>query len=534
MSHLPPSDPTGCVVRIYVIRAFDLVAADESGLADPYVKVQVGKTEMDSRDEYVANSIEPFFGQMFEMQTTIPVAKDLHVRVMDYDVISADDLIGETIIDLENRFLTKHRATVGLPRSYCTSGVCQWRNAKLPTEILADFCEKYLDTAPMYEEDFDTVDVIINGVTYSLDELETTKPSHEHLGESKQRLALHVLNLLPAQMQIPLVPEHIETRPLFSPLQPGIEQGRIEMWVDLYPIGYGAPSPPPPVNIKPRTPKKYELRAIIWNTADVLLEETSITGERMSDIYVKGWVAGLDIPQSTDIHYRSLDGDGNFNWRFIFPFEYIAAEQCLVIKRKEHFWSLDETENREPPVLMVQIWDNDKFSADDFLGTLELNLQAMPPAAKKSRKCNLDMLPDVNSDKKSSKRRHPPKLVSLFEQKRVRGFWPCYRRNNTGQRELTGKVEMELEILTEEEASARPAGRARDEPNQNPKLDPPIRPETSFLWFTSPLKSCKMIVWENFKCTFIVVLIVVLVVLFFFLFLYALPAAAAHSLFGLI
>ena len=65
---------------------------------------------------------------------------------------------------------------------------------------------------------------------------------------------------------------------------------------------------------------------------------------------------------------RSLDGDGNFNWRFIFPFDYIAAEQCVVIKRKTHFWSLDETETREPPVLMIQIWDNDLFSADDFLG----------------------------------------------------------------------------------------------------------------------------------------------------------------------
>jgi len=63
-----------------------------------------------------------------------------------------------------------------------------------------------------------------------------------------------------------------------------------------------------------------------------------------------------------------MDGDGNFNWRFVFPFEYIVAEQCVVIKRKEHFWSLDETEIREPPVFVVQIWDNDKFSADDFLG----------------------------------------------------------------------------------------------------------------------------------------------------------------------
>jgi len=32
----------------------------------------------------------------------------------------------------------------------------------------------------------------------------------------------------------------------------------------------------------------YELRVIIWNTSDVILEETSLTGEKMSDIYVKG------------------------------------------------------------------------------------------------------------------------------------------------------------------------------------------------------------------------------------------------------
>ena len=33
---------------------------------------------------------------------------------------------------------------------------------------------------------------------------------------------------------------------------------------------------------------RYVLRVIIWNTKDVILEETSITGEKMSDIYIKG------------------------------------------------------------------------------------------------------------------------------------------------------------------------------------------------------------------------------------------------------
>jgi len=61
----------------------------------------------------------------------------------------------------------------------------------------------------------------------------------------------------------------------------------------------------------------------------------------------------------------------------------------------------------------------------------------MPAAAKKAKKCSLDMLPDVYSAEKPKKNRHPPKLVSLFEQKRMRGFWPCYRRNDSGERELT-------------------------------------------------------------------------------------------------
>lgn len=35
---------------------------------------------------------------------------------------------------------------------------------------------------------------------------------------------------------------------------------------------------------------RYELRVIIWNTSDVILEDTNIMGEAMSDIYVKGLV----------------------------------------------------------------------------------------------------------------------------------------------------------------------------------------------------------------------------------------------------
>jgi len=49
----------------------------------------------------------------------------------------------------------------------------------------------------------------------------------------------------------------------------------------------------------------YELRVIICNTDDVVLEDDAFfTGEKMSDIYVKGWVKGPEDTQCTDIHYR--------------------------------------------------------------------------------------------------------------------------------------------------------------------------------------------------------------------------------------
>ena len=54
---------------------------------------------------------------------------------------------------------------------------------------------------------------------------------------------------------------------------------------------------------------------IIWNCSDVVMSDQSITGEMMSDIYVKGWLKGQDKKQRTDVHYRSLNGEGNFNWR---------------------------------------------------------------------------------------------------------------------------------------------------------------------------------------------------------------------------
>uniref|UniRef100_A0A669EC87 Myoferlin n=1 Tax=Oreochromis niloticus TaxID=8128 RepID=A0A669EC87_ORENI len=500
---LPESGPQECLIRIYVVSCTDLQPKDTNGMCDPYIKITLGRKTVDDRDNYKPNTLNPVFGRMFELSCFLPQDKDLKISVYDYDLLSRDEKVGETVIDLENRLLSRFRPSCGLPQTYCVSGINQWRDQLKPSQILQNLAKVRGVPNPRIEGDGSSLSFA--GREYHLQEFGIAILESPHLGPARERLALHVLR------DQGLVQEHVETRTLFSSHQPNLSQGRIQMWVDIFPKRLGLPGPP--CDITPRKAKKYFLRAVIWNTSDVTLDERSITGENMSDIYVKGWMPGMeDNKQKTDVHYRSLDGDGNFNWRFIFGFDYLPAEQLCVVSRKEHFWNLDKTEFRIPPKLIIQIWDNDKFSLDDYLGSIELDLLNLIPPAKTPEKCSLKMMQGMMASQPTS----------LFSQKSVRGWWPCAIEQG-GKPILGGKVEMTLEIVEEKEMEERPAGKGREEPNMNPRLDPPNRPDTSFFWFTNPCKTMKFIVWRKFKWIFILGVLLLLVLLFLGILFYSLP-----------
>lgn len=86
------------------------------------------------------------------------------------------------------------------------------------------------------------------------------------------------------------------------------------------------------------------------------------------------WVTDSSEAQYTDVHYKSLTGEGNFNWRFVFPLEFLTTENKLVIRKKESIFSSDETEIKIPCRLTLQVWDNDTFSRDDFLGKMTFDV----------------------------------------------------------------------------------------------------------------------------------------------------------------
>ncbi|XP_053689019.1 otoferlin-like [Sabethes cyaneus] len=513
---LPLNDPIHVLVRVYVVKATDLHPMDLNGKADPYVVLQLGSKRISDKENYVSKQLNPVFGKCFEIEATFPQDSMLTVQIYDWDLVGSDDLIGETRIDLENRFYSKHRALCGIAARYEDTGYNQWRDPMKPTQILTKLCKENKLEPPQYLQDRVTIGRYC--FTFAHEEIQawngptTCKFRDEHLALA----VLHRWEEIP-RVGCKIVPEHIESRSLYSSDKPGIEQGKLEMWVDMFPMDM--PLPGPPVDISPRKPKSYELRIVIWNTDDVVLEDDAFfTGEKMSDIYVKGWLTGPQDIQATDIHYRSLTGEGNFNWRFIFPFDYLAAEERIVLSRKESLFSWDETEVKIPARLELQVWDADHFSADDFLGAISLNLNRFPRGAKSSKLCTLDMLKTDNVP-----------MVNIFKQKRVRGWWPFFIKKENDEMELTGKVEAEIHLLTKEEAEKNPAGYGRNEPDP---LEKPNRPDASFMWFLNPLKSIRYIIWHNYKWRIIKGLIIIGLAILLLLFFYAIPGYSVKKMLG--
>lgn len=46
----------------------------------------------------------------------------------------------------------------------------------------------------------------------------------------------------------------------------------------------------------------------------------------------------------------------------------VETPSALCLCLQEHFWSFDKAETKLAPRLTIQVWDNDKFSFDDYLG----------------------------------------------------------------------------------------------------------------------------------------------------------------------
>ncbi|RWS11234.1 otoferlin-like protein, partial [Dinothrombium tinctorium] len=431
-------EPASVIVRVYIIEAENLVGKSLQHKVNPYLNFILGGKRASDKENYVSNQQNPTIGKCFEFEATFPQDSVLTIQVNGYDRFGVDYLIGETKIDLENRFYSRHRCLCGLPKVYSTTGANKWRDTLLPSQILQKLCNDLKFNGPEFATDL--IKVGNREFIFTTDE---EKPTSNPLNQEEMCLA--VLNNWDSGFGYHLLPEHIETRALYNPRKPGLQQGSIRLWVDIFSKAIEN-TIPPPVDISPKKLQCYELRVTVLGTNHVHLRDiTFFTGEKTGDLYVKGWLIGSSDTQITDTT-RTHTGDALFHWRFIFPFDYYVKEHKIIVSEKSHHGK----ETKIEPHLNLQVWDSHNLSADKLLGALCIDLCNIRVAAT-TKQCALQPA----SDNQPS--------VSLFKQRNIEGWWPLSIEKNE-ETLLRGKINLKLELLTKEEALENPAGFGRNAP----------------------------------------------------------------------
>lgn len=131
----------------------------------------------------------------------------------------------------------------------------------------------------------------------------------------------------------------------------------------------------------------------------------------------------------------------------------------MIITKKREYFENHDLSIKMPAILTLQIWDNDTLTPDDFLGTLNLNLSHLKRPTSTPDKCVL-----------SKKETFYENLFAITDGG-LRGWFPMRGKSEENDSiKMTGKLEIELQVLTFEKANVDPAGKGREGPQ---KLSPP-------------------------------------------------------------
>jgi hypothetical protein len=134
-----------------------------------------------------------------------------------------------------------------------------------------------------------------------------------------------------------------------------------------------------------------------------------------------------------------MSGEGNFNWRFVFRFDFLDAEERIVHKKKANKMSLVTHEEKLPAKLYLSVWDADLIKSDDCLGTVQHLLHAHTHAYTGSLTLDLCRLMNkaTTADDCTLAMLDPARpTVNIFKQRRLRGWYPFTANTIEGQLEM--------------------------------------------------------------------------------------------------
>ncbi|CAG8441474.1 13515_t:CDS:2 [Ambispora gerdemannii] len=111
------SNKSGVILRIGILAARDLAAADRDGFSDPYVVVRVGNQKYQT--QVISKNLNPVWNRVFDAKLgPEKIPQHIVVTVWDDDRIGRD-FLGEVTIPLKQVFVRNNGGLKdGLPRSY--------------------------------------------------------------------------------------------------------------------------------------------------------------------------------------------------------------------------------------------------------------------------------------------------------------------------------------------------------------------------------------------------------------------------------
>ena len=341
-------------------------------------------------------------------------------------------------------------------------------------------------------------------------------------------------------------------------------QGTLKLWCDVLTMEEAKKNPP--VNIRPPPPEPFELRVVIWDASEMF----SMDGSGLNDLQFTATLAGHDPvegqmvedTQETDTHWRATDGKGSFAWRLVFKLNLPMKPRAkLTIKA----WDRDPLEFKSDLIGRAEI-DLNSTMRDGQATSLGLfdeglrkyhqhvrfNSRVLEMSGSEQLKAELrtrgvpfdsgendfeklrELLLDFEGGLPATAARYPKektesqystgvregkRALTADEEAQLQGGRSAitseeslYHPNRRGQ--LMGKVRIEMELLPITLAERRPAGMGRDEPNQFPKLEEPVREE--FHW-TKPFALMRTLLgpkyYAQFRAGFVAALLLTLCLL---------------------
>eukprot|EP00928_Gymnodinium_smaydae_P060892 TRINITY_DN4477_c1_g4_i1.p1 TRINITY_DN4477_c1_g4~~TRINITY_DN4477_c1_g4_i1.p1 ORF type:complete len:1271 (+),score=262.51 TRINITY_DN4477_c1_g4_i1:2895-6707(+) len=229
----------------------------------------------------------------------------------------------------------------------------------------------------------------------------------------------------------------VENRSLFCTDVIGKNRGSLEMWVEMIESVKASDQKPSDLRRPPDT--EIDIRFVIWGASNVkaVAGDNTYTNVKIGmSLDCQEYLGDCPRQQETDVHFNSTDGKAIFNWRMVYPRIKMPPKSATVMVKLYHYELMGDT--------LIGTFDMD---IKRHLEKVATKLDALTIGPNDLRFKPLEASGDKEGESKADAQ---------------------------DEEEDIGSVNMTMYIMTSVEAQGRPAGRGREEPNDDPQLITPI------------------------------------------------------------